>query len=219
MTQPLPVPDKQYPFFFDEWGITLTIVEYRGRYHFLLRQLCAVLGISGVTRQSEVIKGRPDLAHMLIDLSINTGRGNKPTHCLDFDAVGGWVHLISHMKVKESAQANLLKFQRDVTKLAKLVLSGVVRITDADEVVIDQTKQLALAKRNSVANLRMFLLYLEEMLGLANQKIHMIDSDDDVDDARALLPAIGVLPVGTCPHCGQSLVLHFTEHGAFLGEA
>lgn len=217
--QPLPIPDKQYPFYFDEWGITLTIVEYRGHYYFLLRQLCSVLGISGVTRQAEVIKSRPDLAYMLIDMSVDSGRGIKSTHCLDFDAVGGWVHLISHLKVKESAQANLLRFQRDVTRLAKLVLAGVVQVTDADEVIIHNEKQLAFAKRNNIANLRMFLLFLEEMLGLANQKIQMIDNDDDREDITALLPAVGVLPVGICPHCGQSLVLHFTEHGAFLREA
>jgi hypothetical protein len=217
---PLPAPDKQYSFFFDEWGVTLNILEYQGRYYFILRQLCSILGITGVTRQAEVIKGRPDLAHMLTDLAVDTGRGVKLTHCLDFDGVGGWVHLISHMKVKEEAQAKLLKFQRDVTRLAKLVIYGVVQVTDSDEVSVHNDRRLDFTKKMSINNMRMFLIYLEKLLGVANQKINMLDSDDECTESTSVtLPAIGALPVGTCPHCGSPLILHFTENGAYLREA
>jgi hypothetical protein len=132
----VPIPDKQLTVYLQDWDCELTILIYKGQVYFVLRQLCTIIGVSGVTRQAEVLQARTDLQQEIIQLSVRTTTGNKDTWCLSIDGIGPWLYIISEQKLRSAVKPNILKFRLTVSKLAKMTFTKELTLSDSGEIVI-----------------------------------------------------------------------------------
>ncbi len=155
---------QQHSIYLASWGVELTIIIYNGRQYFVMRQICTILKIKFDT-QLESLQERELMEGMLIKLPVRTSKGSRDSWCIDIEAVGAWMIIISDRRVRSESRPNLLKLQRDIMSAARRVMFG--------EVDSYATKQ-------EVHDLRRYTWFLERQIVEGQQpRLLMPESDDE----------------------------------------
>ena len=159
-------PTGQHSLFLESWGAYLTVVTYKGHQFFVIAQVCTLLGIK-TDGQVETLRERELMEGLVLKLPIQTSRGIREAWCIDIEAVGAWMLIISDRRVRVESRPNLLKLQRDIMQAARQVMFGIV-----DDHPL----------RQELNDTRQFVWFLERQIVDMQQQQRLLLPESDEDE-------------------------------------
>lgn len=148
---------QQYAVTLAGWGCDLTVVLTDQGPYFLVRQLCAVLGLSKVQQQMDRIRERRVLQRYVCQLPVQTRGGKQLAWCIHRRAVGFWLGTIQDVRLRPEVQPRILELQEALLTAADRLLFG--------EVASDPVRSHLVSIEAQVASVRSLALQLEERMG------------------------------------------------------
>lgn len=140
------------------WDVELTIIKTDHYDYFVLRQLCAVLGIADVGAQSTRLKEHTTLSKFVATLPVQTTtRGRQAMLCLQKRGLAWWLASLNPMRVRAEVRNQLIEFQEEAIDALDRVLFG----------------------ENESIDTQGAILMLEQRVGRIEAHINLSESDDD----------------------------------------
>lgn len=127
-------PFEQRSIYLKNWDAELTVIYTSDGPFFLIRELCAVLGVADVGAQVTRLKEHATLRKLVrqLPLSARTGRGRRVVNCIHRRGIGFWWGSIQLAKVRAEVQDQLAELQEQIVDLADRALFGEVASPDVE---------------------------------------------------------------------------------------